>query len=157
MLALTDHLPEVTLAPGEPLYEEGASEHSTMAVLVSGRLGIDAGGRRLPDIVVPGSFIGEVGALLGVARTVTVAAAEPSVVRIVGDPSALFGADPALALELARQLAARLSRLTAYLSDLRTQYSDAEGHLEMVDAVLGRIAGRSAVEIDGGSDRSPDY
>ena len=60
-------------------------------------------------------------------------------------------------MELARQLAERLHRLTSYLGDVRAQYADAGGHLEMVDAILGRLASRPPVTIDGGSDRSPDY
>ena len=48
-------------------------------------------------------------------------------------------------------------RLTPYLEDVRTQFGDSEGHLTMVDTVLSRLAGRPAVEIDGGSDRAPDY
>ena len=76
--------------------------------------------------------------------------------RVVGDPETFFAEHPQLSLELARQLAGRLHRLTAYLGNVRAQYADAGGHLEMVDAILGRLASRPPVEIDGGSDRAPD-
>ena len=60
-------------------------------------------------------------------RTARVVATEPTTVRSIGDPDALFFAShPELALELARQLAGRLHRLLAYLGDVRSQYRDAE-------------------------------
>ena len=157
MLSLTDDVPERQLAAGAYVYEEGTADHSTVTVLVEGRLTVDIDGTRMPDVTVPGSFVGEVGALLGIARTATVVAVEPSTVRVVGDPETFFAEHPQLSLELARQLAGRLHRLTSYLGDVRAQYADAGGHLEMVDAILGRLASRPPVEIDGGSDRAPDY
>ena len=33
----------------------------------------------------------------------------------------------------------------------------ADGHLSLIDSVLGRLASRPHVEIEPGSDRSPDY
>ena len=77
--------------------------------------------------------------------------------RIIGDPDAFFASHPEIGLELARQLAGRLHRLLAYLGDVRAQYADAEGHVTMIDAVLGRLASRPPVEIEPGSDRAPDY
>ncbi len=77
--------------------------------------------------------------------------------RVIGDPDAFFATHPELGLELARQLAGRLQRITAYLGDLRTQYEGADGHLGMVDAVLGRLSARAPVDLEPGSDRSPDY
>ena len=84
-------------------------------------------------------------------------AVEPSTVRLIGDPDAFFASHPEVALELARQLAGRLHRLLAYLGDLRAQYADSDGHLTMIDSVLGRLASRPPVDIEPGSDRSPDY
>ena len=156
-LMLTDGLPERRLEEGQRLFEQNDSDHSVVAVLVDGCLRVEIDGGRLPDISIPGSFVGEVGALLAIARTADVIASEPTTVRIIGDPETFFDSHPSLALELARQLAGRLHRLTAYLADVRRQFADSDGHLTMVDTVLGRLAGRPAVEIDGGSDRSPDY
>jgi CRP-like cAMP-binding protein len=154
---MTDGCPERRLGSGERLFSVHDTDHSTVVVLVDGRLRIDAGGTRLPDVTVPGSFVGEVGALLGRARTANVTAIEATTVRTIGDPETFFASHPSLALELARQLAGRLHRLTSYLADVRTQYADSDGHLGMVDTVLGRLAARTPVEVDGGSDRSPDY
>lgn len=156
-LALTDDLPERRLEEGQLLFEQHESDHSTVAVLVDGFLRVEVDGGRLPDISIPGSFVGEIGALLGIARTASVIAGETTTVRIIGDPQAFFDSHPSLALELARQLAGQLHRLTSYLGDVRTQFAGSEGHLSMVDSVLRRLASRPAVEIEGGSDRSPDY
>jgi hypothetical protein len=45
----------------------------------------------------------------------------------------------------------------AYLGDVRAQYADSDGHLMMIDSVLGRLASRAPVEIEPGSERAPDY
>jgi CRP-like cAMP-binding protein len=156
-LALTEGLPELRLDEGERLFEQHASDHSIVAVLVDGSLRVEVDGDRLPDVSIPGSFVGEIGALLGIPRTADVVAGEATTVRIIGNPSAFFASHPSLALELARQLAGRLHRLTSYVSDVRAQFADADGHLAMVDSVLTRLAYRPAVDIEGGSDRSPDY
>jgi CRP-like cAMP-binding protein len=156
-LTLTADQPERHLEVGDVLFHPESPDRSSVAVLVEGVLRVDVEGGRLADVAVPGSFVGEVGALLGRARTATVSAAAPTTVRIIGDPEALFASHPALALELARQLAGRLHRLTAYLADVRRQFAGSEGHVAMADAVLSRLASRPAIEIDGGSDRAPDY
>jgi CRP-like cAMP-binding protein len=156
VLALSADLPERQLAPDEVLFEQGESGQSGVAILVSGILGVELREASLPAVTVPGAFVGEVGALLGTPRSATIVARGPATVRVVGDPEAFFATHPELALELARQLAGRLHRLTAYLDDLRAQYADQDGHLTMVDSVLGRLAARPAVDIEPGSDRS-DY
>ena len=157
ILALTEGHPQRSLQAGDVLFDEGDGNVAALAVLVDGSLRVEVGGSTLSDIREPGSFIGEIGALLGLARTATVVAAEPSTVRLIVEPDAFFAAHPAVSLDLARQLAGRLQRLLVYLSDLRTQYGDADGHLGMIDTVLGRLASRPPVEIEPGSDRSPDY
>lgn len=148
---------ERRLVEGEPLFSQDADGPSPVAVLVEGSLRVDLDGLHLADITVPGAFVGEMGALLGTARSASVTAREPTTVRVIGDPDAFFATHPEVGIELARQLAARLHRLLAYLGDLRLQYVDAPDHLAVIDSVLGRLASRPAVEIEPGSDRSPDY
>ena len=156
VLALTSDVVERRLTAGEVLFGQGDGGPPEVAVLVRGALGVELDGAFLAEISTPGAFVGEIGALLGTARSATVLAREPSTVRLIGDPESLFATHPELALELARQLAGRLQRLLAYLADLRAQYGDADGHLALVDSVLGRPASRPPVEIEPGSDRSPD-
>ncbi|HEY5888576.1 MAG TPA: Crp/Fnr family transcriptional regulator [Acidimicrobiales bacterium] len=157
VLALTRDLPERRLDVGEVLFGKGGGGDAEVAVLIEGALRVELDDILLAQLSIPGSFVGEIGALLGTARSATVVAAEPSTVRLIGDPDAFFASHPEISLELARQLAGRLHRLLAYLTDLRGQYAGAEGHLTMVDSVLGRLAARPPVDIDPGSDRSPDY
>jgi CRP/FNR family transcriptional regulator, cyclic AMP receptor protein len=157
VLALTAGLPQRELAAGEVLIGQGDGDERSVAILVAGSLRVELDGAQLAEIAVPGAFIGEIGALLGSARTATVVATVPTTVRIVGDPESFFRDDPRLGLELARQLAGRLQRLLAYLGDVRAQYGDEDGHLGVLDAVLARIASRPPVEIDPGSDRDADY
>jgi CRP/FNR family transcriptional regulator, cyclic AMP receptor protein len=157
VLASTAGMPERRLAADEVLFGQGDDGSASVAVLVEGSLRIDLGSTHLSDITTAGAFVGEIGALLGTDRTATVTAREPSTVRVIGDPEAFFATHPEVALELARQLAGRLHRLLAYLDDVRAQYADQGGHVALVDSVLGRLASRPSVEIEPGSDRSPDY
>ena len=156
-VALTADMDDRALDAGDVLFGQGDAETTSVAVLVDGALRVELDGELIEEISLPGAFVGEIGALLGTVRTATVRAEGPATVRMIGDPDAFFTSQPQLALELARQLAGRLQRILAYLADLRRQYADSEGHLGMVDSVLGRLASRPPVEIEPGSDRSPDY
>jgi CRP-like cAMP-binding protein len=158
VLALTEGMDERRLAPGDVLFDQGGGTGSGVAVLVDGALDVELGGALITEITIPGAFVGEIGALLGTARTATVSARAPTTVRMIGDPDAFFADHPQLALELARQLAARLQRLLAYLADTRAQYADsgADGQLTVIHAALGRIASRPAIDVEPGSERS-DY
>lgn len=157
IVALTQGLPDRRLAVGEVLFEQGELTDNAVAVLVDGVLEAELDGAVIDEHTVAGIFVGEVGALLGAPRTATVRAAAPSTVRIIGDPETFFASHPDLALELARQLAGRLQRLITYVADVRHQYADAEGHLGLVHDVLERLSSRPPVDIEPGSDRSPDY
>ena len=149
-------MPTRRLEPGELLYGQG-DDSTGVAVLVDGSLRAELDGQPLSEITVPGALIGEIGALLGTVRSASVVAVEPSTIRVIGNPQAFFASHPHVALEMARQLAGRLHRLTSYLGDVRAQYADAEGHLGVIDSVLSRLASRPPVDIEPGSDRSPDY
>src|SRR3954469_22212512 len=143
-------MPGRRLEPGDVLYGQGDGSRVEVAVLVEGALRIELDGVALADITVPGSFVGEIGALLGTARSASVVSVDPSFVRVIGDPNTFFSTHSDVALELARQLAGRLQRLLAYLGDVRRQYADADGHLTMIDSVLGRLASRPPVDIEPG-------
>lgn len=156
VVGLTTGMPERAVAAGASVFSPDDAPTAVL-VLVRGSLRVVSGGTELARLDAPGSFVGEIGALLGIARTADVVALEPSVVRSIGDPETFVARHPELALELARQLAGRLHRLQAYLGDVRAQYADREDHLGMLDAVLARLASRPPVDIDPGSDRAPDY
>jgi CRP-like cAMP-binding protein len=144
------------LAAGEDLFTEG-DEARTVAVLVEGELTIATGGVVVNRHTAPGTILGETGALLGQRRHATVTATAPTVVREIGQPRAFFESHPAVALEVARQLAGRLDRLTAYVADVQRQFGHEDDHLGVFGELLQRIAQRPPVDIEPGSDRSPDY
>lgn len=156
VLALTASHPERLLATGEVLFSEG-DESSELIVLVRGELLIEAAGIPLHRDTAPGTFVGEVGSLLRQPRSATVTAAAPTVVRDIGDATDAFGRHPELGLALARQLAARVHRLVAYVTDVQRQYGGHDSHLGMLPELLHRIAHLPPVDIEPGSERSPDY
>jgi CRP-like cAMP-binding protein len=156
VLVVTEGLPERTLAPGDVVFSEG-DEPSSVVVLVDGELAVEAGGVVIDRHRLPGTLVGETGALLHQRRSATVRAGAPTVIREIGHPDEFFATHPQLGLEIARQLAARLHRLTAYIGDVQRQFADRDDHLGVFGEVLQRIAARPAVDIEPGSDRAPDY
>ncbi len=156
VLRLTEGLPERSLAAGEVFYREG-DPALLVAVLVSGELELEQGGVVVNRHRTPGSFIGEIGALLRQPRSATVTAVVPSTLREIGHPEEFFEAHPQLRLELAGQLAGRLHRLTAYIADVQRQFGHQDDHLGIFGELLDRIAAHPPVDIEPGSDRSPDY
>jgi CRP/FNR family cyclic AMP-dependent transcriptional regulator len=156
VLALTESLPVRTLAPGERLFSQGDTS-STIVVLIEGELVIETGGVVVNRHTEPGSFIGEIGALLRQPHSATASAARPTILREIGEPHQFFATYPQLGLEVARQLAGRLHRLTAYVADVQRQFAGRDDHLGMLCEMIDRIAMRPPVDIEPGSDRAPDY
>ena len=154
MLALSAHLPEIELAPGDVVVQEGGSGGG-LWVLVSGALQVRKGDVLVNTITRPGALIGEVSVLLGTVYSATVQAAERSVLRHAADGHALLSSDPAIIKLIAVGLAERLNFVTTYLADLKHQYGDAPG-LTMVSDVLSRLAQRQAPPARPGSARDPD-
>src|SRR6478672_3643135 len=115
VLDATAGMPERRLEAGERLFALGDGEDHTVAVLVDGVVSVDLGATHLHDVDAPGTFLGEIGALLGIARTADVSARTPALIRVIGDPETFFETHPEVGLELSRQLAGRIQRLTSYL------------------------------------------
>jgi CRP-like cAMP-binding protein len=156
LLTLTEGMAERRLEAGDTVFVEGEPSRSVV-VLVEGELLIESNGVVVNRHTRPGSIVGETGTLLGRDRNATVTATTPTVVREIGDPEQFFVSHPELALELARQLAGRLDRITTYVSEVEALYADRTDHLGMFGQLLGRIATAPTVEVEGGSERSPDY
>jgi CRP-like cAMP-binding protein len=154
MLALSAHLPEVALAPGEVVVREGDSAGGIW-VLVRGALQVRKGTVLVNTVTRPGALVGEVSVLLDTAYSATVEATEHSVMRYAADGRAFLSSDPAIATLVAVGLAERLNFVTTYLADLKHQYGDAPG-LAMVSDVLSRLAQRQAPIARPGSARDPD-
>jgi CRP/FNR family transcriptional regulator, cyclic AMP receptor protein len=154
MMALSAHLPEVELAPGQALLREGGASGSIF-VLVSGALRVLKGDVQVNTITHPGALIGEMSVLLGTDHGATVEAIEPCRLRHAADGHALLAGDPEITKLVAIGLAERLNFVTTYLADLKHQYGDAPG-LSMVSDVLSELAQRQGPAARPGSARDPD-
>ena len=154
MVERSAHLPEVHLATGDVLVQDGTATGSVW-VLISGALRVTKHGVPVNVINHPGSLVGEVAALLGRGHTATVEATEPTTVRYARDGAALLSTDPVVSHFVAVGLAERLDFVTTYLADLRNQYGDAPG-LAMVPDVLRMLSERQGPPARPGSARDPD-
>lgn len=157
MLRLASHLPEIELAAGDTLVDEGRAAGG-LWVLVSGALEVRKGTVQVNTITRPGALIGEISVLLDTVYSATVRATEPTRLRHAADGRALLASDPSITRLVAVGLAERLNFVTTYLADLKHQYGDAPG-LSMVSDVLSQLAQRQAPAARPGSARDPhpDY
>jgi CRP-like cAMP-binding protein len=153
-LALTAHLPEVDLAPGDIVVREGGTSTSVW-ILVSGQLRVRKGDVEVNTIVHPGAVIGEMSLLLNARHSATVEATVPTRLRFAANGSALLDHDPQFARLVATGLAERLAFVTTYLADLRNQYGDAPG-LSIVASVLSALEQHTGPRAVPGSVRDPD-
>lgn len=155
LLATFDGFPDRQLTDGDVLIAEGEPV-GALYVVERGRFAVTRGGSMLAAIDEPGAVIGEISALLDTTPTATVTATEPSIVKVVDDPLSFLASDAAALLEIARMLAGRLSRMSAYLTDVKAQYAGAGGHLELLDEVLAELTYGEQPPAEPGSARDPD-
>lgn len=157
-LSFCTGLPEVRVALGDPLIEEGIRT-DRLYVLKSGAFEVIRNGVRIVLIDEPGSFLGEISALLGSAPTASAVATRDSAVHVIENASAAVQRDPQLTYAIARLLARRLSAVTGYLVDIKRQYADSNTHLALMDQVLGNLMAINPSAVKPGSERSdvPDY
>ncbi len=154
MLDLSTHLPELELAAGETLVEEGGTT-GAIWVLVSGSLQVLKGDVPVNVITQPGAVVGEMSVLLGTRSGATVVATETCRLRHAADGKALLLDDPEVTRLLAVGLAERLNFVTSYLADLKEQYGDTPG-LAMVPDVLSRLSEQRSSGAHPGSARDPE-
>jgi CRP-like cAMP-binding protein len=154
MLELAAHLPEVHLAAGDAVVQEGGTGHG-LWVLVDGALDVLKGDVVVNTITLPGALVGEMSALLGTRHSATVVASRPTVLRHAEHGPAFLDSSPQVVRLVAQGLAERLAFVTTYLADLRHQYGDAPG-LSMVGEVLAELAQRQAPPARPGSARDPE-
>ena len=154
MLSLSSHLPEIELAAGDTVVQEGRTAGG-LWVLVSGALEVRKGDVLVNTITRPGALIGEISVLLDTVYSATVRATGRTVLRHAADGQALLASDPSITRLVAVGLAERLNFVTTYLADLKHQYGDAPG-LSIVSDVLSQLAQRQAPQARPGSARDPD-
>ncbi len=148
-------LPTRELDVGEVLIHEGQQQES-LFVVVSGRFAVSRQGSVVASIHEAGAVFGETAMLLGTTHGATVTATAPAVVHVVSDIEGFIADDSERLLEIARILARRLDRLSRYLVDVKAQYRDAGGHLELLDEVLSALAFGPNRELEPGSERDPN-
>jgi len=155
LLALVTDAPRRRFAADDVVLRDG-QDVDALLVLLEGSLRIDKAGSPVAVVTERGACVGEMSLLLGVPATADVIATTPSVVGVVEDARALLDTEPALALALARLLAARVQVMTSYLVDLRHQYGDHAGGLGMIDVVLDSLARDTGTRRQLGSVRDPE-
>src|ERR1700709_2121213 len=138
VLAMCGDLPEVRLAKGDRLIEEGRRTDQ-LFILKSGAFEVVRDAIRVILISEPGAFLGEISVMLGVPPTANVVAAQDSVVHVVEQASVAVKRWPELTYAVAQLLAKRLSAITAYLVDIKRQYAGSDTHLALMDQVLGNL------------------
>ncbi|MBA3745353.1 Crp/Fnr family transcriptional regulator [Sporichthya sp.] len=149
-LTLSQGLPEREFAPGEDILGEGEIS-GELHVLLHGTVGIEVHGVLVKRVSDPGSFLGEISALLGTTHSARVYAIESCRTRVMAADA--IRSNPDLLLGVARLLAARLQAMTGYLADLRTQYADSEDHLSLMADVLSELTAARPTSIAPGSTR----
>lgn len=121
-----------TCPAGTVLMNEGDQANS-LYILISGRLDVLKGGKKIHEISEPGEFFGELAFLLGTVRIATVitAAAETSFLCLPNaEADRIWGEYPDFARELARTIAQRLHETTSVAQGFR-EFCD-----RMPDAVI---------------------
>jgi len=105
---------------GDVLFHEG-DDSQDLYILLSGRLGISKGDKRISEITEEGSVVGEAAFLLGGKRTATVKAEGPvQVLRIPKNEVNRFLADyPSAARKIGELLARRLNEASQVVYGLR--------------------------------------
>jgi CRP/FNR family transcriptional regulator, cyclic AMP receptor protein len=136
ILSLCRNLPTRDFPAGAELISEGSRSES-IYVLLEGTVGVVISGVLVTRISDPGSFLGEIAALLGTAHSARVVALTDCRARVLAADSIVD--NPAILLGMARLLAARLHGMTGYLVDLRNQYGDEDTRLGMMAEVLSEL------------------
>lgn len=159
VLAMCRKFPELRVAQGQVLIEESLRS-DRMYVLRDGAFEVLRQGVCVVRISDPGAFLGEISAVLGSVPSAAVVATRDSVVHVIDAASEVVRQRPELTLAIAQLMARRLVAVTAYLVDIKRQYAGSDGHLSVMDRVLGDLV--STVSPDAmalGSEREdvPDY
>ncbi len=158
-LTLCAACPERRVPAGTVLVEEGVRTER-LYVLKSGSFEVVRGGVRVVAIAEPGSFLGEISAVLATTPTASVIAECDSTVLVIEQAGAAVQRDPALTFAIAQLLARRLLAVTSYLVDIKRQYAGSNTHLALMDQVLANLSAMQPGDRPpAGSERTdvPDY
>ena len=145
LLALAAAGAVLDLDDGDVVIRTGETDHA-VHVLMSGALAVRRGGIAVASLRGPGAIVGELGLLLGTPATADVVVDGGATVGRLDDARELFRDQPEFGRHLAILLAQRLQRATNFLGDLEQLYSDAEGALGLVPAVMTDLLGAQQAE-----------
>lgn len=111
LLDLAGDTPEIQFAAGDVIIKEGVP-FQDLYILKEGEVEIQRDMLSIGKISKKGSALGEMSALLGVSPTATAIALTPCTFAVVKDASAFVCDNHEVTLEIARNLAHRLSWMT---------------------------------------------
>ena len=109
-------LPEVHFEAAQFVIEEGKKE-GRLLFLRDGEIEIIKSGILINTVVLPGTVIGEVSALLGRPHLASVRAKTACSFFAAENPEEFLSSNPAMALKIGRTLAGRLYSVTNQLAD----------------------------------------
>ncbi|MEI7996751.1 MAG: cyclic nucleotide-binding domain-containing protein [Methylococcaceae bacterium] len=155
VLSFCHELPERLFGPGEVLLEENGRD-GILYVLIEGEVEVLKGKTQVNTQSDSGAIFGELAVLLDIPHTATVKAVSPSRTYVIEYAGDFLQSHPDLTFQLAKLLAKRLSSITTYLVDLKSQFEDQQNHLGMVDEVLETLLNQQVEEHTPGSDRYKD-
>lgn len=130
-------LPVVTLEPEGVLFKEG-ERSGKLYILKSGDLEVVRDGSAVAAFADSGVVVGEMSALLDEPHSATIRSRKGAEIYVVDDPSAFLDRHPAVAREIARTLAQRLSKTTALLVEMRQRSKEREDQ-EMFDKIFALL------------------
>ena len=136
----------LTYNPGQYIFRE--EEHSfELFVLEEGTVEIIVSEEKLTEISTPGSYLGEIGALLKRPRAATVRAKTPCRCTIYADFHALAQADPGILLKISETLAQRLVDMNERVDRIwgvlyRSRVGD-----DVINAVQAAVRGEKVVPV----------
>jgi CRP-like cAMP-binding protein len=153
---LCDGLPVASFEPGAILIPEGPPT-GRIYVLLDGMVEVVKGDFQINLVFDRGAVFGEMSALLDEPHMATVRAVTAAR-AFVSERGVEFLRDhPERSYLVAQMLAQRLSDVTGYLVDLKSQFEDQKSHLGMVDEILEALLHEQRRAFTPGSDRDPGY
>jgi CRP/FNR family cyclic AMP-dependent transcriptional regulator len=119
ILELCQGLPTRTVEPGTILLGEGKKD-GALCVLVSGEVEILKDEFQVNTVSEPGAVFGEMSLLLNTPHTATVRTRTSCKVHMIDQGDAFLQANPGVAYDLLKTMAARLQGVTTYLTNLNS-------------------------------------
>ena len=145
--AAITQLPLESFEEGDLVIEEG-SPPGRLLFLESGAAEVLKGEVRLAKVREKGAVFGEMSVLLNTPHTATVRAAGAATFRVAEDPESFLASASEVAVYIARTLAGRIDGLNSYLVDVRSQFSEFDDHVSMVDGVLDTLMNRQPRSVE---------